>query len=86
MRVDCCVEDTLIEQDGVDVEGIAVTCDRCGHEVEIAGADSPETRRKAACQLRKTCPKGELNRYVFEEDGSEAFSLAGLCQEDATER
>ena len=64
-RVECDIEESLIEVDGKPVDGIVVTCGRCGHEVEVPGYDTPETRRKAKQMLHATCPAGEHNCYTL---------------------
>lgn len=64
-RVECDIEEALIEVNGKPVSGIVVSCERCGHEVEIQGYDTEENRRKALQLMRATCPEGERNRYVL---------------------
>lgn len=62
-RVECEIEESLIEVNGKTVNGIVVTCGRCGHEVELPGYDCPATRRKAVKLLHATCPEHEGNSY-----------------------
>ena len=64
-RVECEVEETLIEYDQKSVDGICVTCGRCEHCVEVKGYDTLKNRQKAVEKLRATCPEGEKNHYVF---------------------
>jgi hypothetical protein len=45
------------------VEGIELTCDRCGHSEESFGTDEPSLSRCAAL-LRENCPRRERNYYV----------------------
>lgn len=44
------------------VEGVEVTCDRCGHSEESYGTDEPSLRR-CAHLLRENCPRAESNFY-----------------------
>ena len=59
---------SLVELDGDygTVEGIEVTCDRCGHSVESFGTDDPSLMR-CGYLLREECPRGEQNFYVVGE-------------------
>lgn len=54
---------------GRNVEGINVTCNRCGHSAECYGRSEASVRR-ALATLREECPEGERNYYI-EEDGPE---------------
>lgn len=45
------------------VEGVEVTCDRCGHTEESFGTDDPSLKR-CAFLLRENCPKNENNYYL----------------------
>ncbi len=51
-----------LEGDHGPVDGIIVTCSRCGHEIEVFGTSEASVRR-AAATLRKECPNGEENFY-----------------------
>lgn len=64
-KVECEIEDTLIEVDGKVMAGVAVTCGRCNHGVEIPGEDCARTRAKAVAELHKTCPEQVRHHYVF---------------------
>jgi hypothetical protein len=58
------VEEIELEgDDGPDVPGLSLTCDKCGHEVEVYGTDDVSARR-GAVMLREECPNGEHNFYV----------------------
>jgi len=49
------------------VEGVEVTCDRCGHSEEAYGT-SESSILSCVARLRENCPNGEKNFY--EVDGS----------------
>lgn len=55
---------SYVELDGDygSVEGVEVTCDRCGHSEESFGTDTPSLARCAAL-LRENCPRRENNYY-----------------------
>jgi hypothetical protein len=66
MRVHASVEEaTLTNDDGYDVEGVIVTCDRCQHTTESFGTTSSSVKRCLA-MLREECPHKERNFYVTE--------------------
>lgn len=44
------------------IEGVEVTCDRCGHSEESFGVDDRSVRR-CALLLRENCPRNEKNFY-----------------------
>ncbi len=44
------------------VEGLCLTCEKCGHEVEVFGTGAASALRGAA-MLREDCPLGERNFY-----------------------
>lgn len=48
------------------VEGVELTCDRCGHSEESFGIGEPSLMR-CALLLRENCPQGEKNFYVIEQ-------------------
>jgi hypothetical protein len=58
---------THVDLDGDygDVEGVAVTCDRCGHTEEAFGT-SESSLRSCAVRLKENCPRGENNYYVID--------------------
>lgn len=71
-RVECIVEVVDLEGDYAEVEGVCVTCTRCGHEAESFGTSDRSIRRSLA-QLRDGCPNREVNYYVERQDaGSDA--------------
>lgn len=69
MRVACDVVTTYLEGDYAEVEGVAATCSRCGHETESFGTTEASIRRSLAL-LREECPNGEWNYYVDADDAS----------------
>jgi hypothetical protein len=62
MRVQVDISHTDVEGDYGQVDGICLACERCGHEVEVAGTSGASARRGAA-MLREECPNGENNFY-----------------------
>ena len=62
MQVDVEILQTDVEGDYAQVDGLCLVCNRCGHEVEVAGTGNASARRGAA-MLREECPKGENNYY-----------------------
>jgi len=68
MRVECDVTyDELENDDGIMVEGVIVTCSRCGHSTESFGTGEASIRRCLAL-LREECPEDENNFYVSDEE------------------
>ena len=64
MRVTCDIgETTLINDEGLDVESVEATCQRCGHMTESFGTDEPSILRCLAL-MREECPRGQWNWYV----------------------
>ena len=64
MRVKCTVSDETIENDdGIEVEGVVVECSRCGHTTESFGTSETSVRRCLAL-MRDECPGAEDNFYV----------------------
>ena len=51
-----------LEGDYGTVEGVVVTCDRCGHSEESFGTGEPSLKR-CAYLLRENCPGDEQNYY-----------------------
>jgi hypothetical protein len=62
MRVSVDIEQADVEGDYGTVDGIRLTCERCGHAVEVAGT-SDRSARRGAIMLREECPEGEDNFY-----------------------
>lgn len=56
-----------LDGDYGQVEGVEVTCDRCGHSEESFGTTTDSLRR-CATLLRKHCPLGEENFYEVDGD------------------
>jgi len=50
-------------EEGRPVPGVAVTCSKCGHVVEVYGT-SERSERRGAVMLREDCPLGLNNRYI----------------------
>jgi len=65
MRVTATVEETDLPGEFRDVPGLTVTCEYCGHSVEVYGTGDASAKR-GAVMLREECPKGEHNFYVVE--------------------
>lgn len=55
-----------LDGDYGSVEGIEVTCGRCGHSQESFGTSGASFRRCAAL-LVQNCPRGESNFYEVDE-------------------
>jgi hypothetical protein len=55
-----------VEVDHGSVEGVEVTCDKCGHSEESGGTHEGSLNR-CAYLLRENCPNGEKNFYVITE-------------------
>lgn len=64
-KVECEIEDTLVEVDGKAVNGVMVTCSRCNHSVEVPGEDCGKVRAKAIARLHSTCPESVRHHYTF---------------------
>ena len=63
-RIEVDIEEKVLENDkGHEVDGIQVTCSRCGHSVEVSGTEEASMKRGCA-MLRAECPLGERNFYV----------------------
>lgn len=68
MRVECEVEEVVLENDeGREIDGVRVVCDRCGHCTESLGTTGRSVRR-CLVLLREECPRHEENFYVVEDD------------------
>jgi hypothetical protein len=66
-----------LDGDYSQIEGVEVTCDRCGHSEESFGTSSDSLRR-CATLMRENCPRGERNFYEVEDDEDEhVVRLAG---------
>ena len=71
MRVPVSVDHTTLQNDsGHDIDGLVVTCSRCGDFIEVFGT-SEASASAGAVLLRESCGRGEKNLYVAEygEDG-----------------
>lgn len=68
MKVECEVDYVDLENDnGRIVEGVEVTCSRCGHSTESYGTGESSIKR-CLVMLNEECPRGENNFYVSDED------------------
>ena len=69
MRVLTDIEETELENDsGRRVDGLQITCSKCGHSVEVFGTSGASARR-GAVMLKEECPEGGENYYVVEWEG-----------------
>jgi len=63
MRVQCKIEEVSLEGDGdYDVDGVCVTCSKCGASEEAFGT-SPGSVKRCFVLLRESC--GEENFYCL---------------------
>jgi hypothetical protein len=63
MKVLCDVEETTLENDdGFEVNGVVVTCSKCGHQTESFGTTNASIKR-CFVLLREQCPNEEENFY-----------------------
>jgi hypothetical protein len=63
MRVTVTIQQEAIEGDyGGYVDGLRLTCSKCGHEVTVFGTETASARR-GAIMLRDECPDGNSNFY-----------------------
>lgn len=65
-RVRTTVSYVDLDGDYGTVEGVEVTCDRCGHSEESYGTSEGSLQRCAA-RLREYYPRGEDNFYIVDE-------------------
>jgi hypothetical protein len=65
MRVECEIDETFLDGDYTEVEGVVATCSRCGHETESYGTSEASIKR-CLVLLREECPNNEQNFYVEE--------------------
>lgn len=65
MRVTCSLDFVVLEGDYGDVDGVEVTCHRCGHSTESFG-EGPESIKRCLALLREECPEGDDNWYELE--------------------
>lgn len=68
MRISCKVEYITLSGDFADVDGVIVTCSKCGHTTESYGSDDRSIRRCLAL-MNEECECGENNFYVADGDG-----------------
>ncbi len=65
-RVSTTISYVEVEGDFGFVEGVEVTCDKCGHSEKSGGTEDPSLRR-CAFLLKENCPWGENNYYDVSE-------------------
>lgn len=66
-RVPCSVNyTTLVNDNDREIDGVIVTCSRCGQEQESFGQSEASMKRCFAL-LKEECPKGESNFYVADD-------------------
>jgi hypothetical protein len=63
LKVSVDVIEAMLPGDYCDIEGVCVTCSRCGHETESYGTSDSSVRR-CMVLLREECPMGESNFYA----------------------
>lgn len=56
---------TLENDDGRNVDGVEVTCSRCGHVTESYG-DGDDSIKRCLALMREECPNNETNWYMEE--------------------
>ena len=64
-RIRCNVEHIELDGDYGAVDGVRVTCSKCGHQTESFGVDGPSIRRCLAL-MNEECECGQSNFYVAE--------------------
>ena len=62
MKVSVDIREEEVEGDHGSGDGLRVTCERCGHYVDVLGV-SDRSASRAAVMLREECPEGETNFY-----------------------
>jgi hypothetical protein len=62
-RVTADATEIELEGDYGMVDGLEVTCAKCGHTVEVYGAHQRSAKR-GGVMLSEECPRGERNFYV----------------------
>jgi len=63
MKVSVDIQQEELEGDyGGYVDGLRLTCSRCGHDVTVFGT-SDRSARRGAVMLGEGCPNGESNYY-----------------------
>jgi len=68
MRVPVDIDEVELENDdGISVDGICATCQRCGHRTDSFGTSAASIKR-CLVLLREECPENEQNFYVESDD------------------
>lgn len=58
LKIECTLEHVELENDeGREVEGVVVTCTRCGHKTESYG-QGPNSVKRCLALMREKCPDG----------------------------
>lgn len=65
MRVECTVEEKQLDGERGPIDGVEVTCGRCGHTEESCGT-SDRSIKRCLVLLRENCPEGWANYYFAE--------------------
>lgn len=65
-RVTTKIDYVDLDGDYSTVEGVEVTCNKCGHSEESFGTEE-ESLKRCAYLLRENCPRGESNFYLVDE-------------------
>jgi hypothetical protein len=84
MKIKATISYVDLENDrGYDVEGVRVTCERCGHETESFGTSQASIKR-CLVLLREECPEREKNFYVQGEtkEAAEEMSATSPCPDE----
>ncbi len=68
MNVPCSIDETTLDGDYGEVEGVCAECSRCSHTTESFGTGDA-SRRRCLALMRDECPNGEAN-YYEDSDGT----------------
>ncbi len=63
--VTCSVDYVELDGDYGPVDGVEVTCNRCGHVTQSFG-DGPDSIRRCLALMKEECPRGGSNWYIEE--------------------
>lgn len=63
VEVESSAVSVLHPQSGMSVPGVCLSCNRCDHEVKVAG-DGPASFKRGYVMLRAECPQNEGNYYI----------------------
>jgi riboflavin synthase alpha subunit len=62
MHVSVDIDQVDVDGDYTSVDGLCLTCSKCGHSVEVFGTSEASAKR-GAIMLREQCPNNESNYY-----------------------